>query len=108
REQKRNESEVKRGVDQDLVTQAVGSAMNPQNEEILAMYSNPGYDNNWFINGITPKQMAQLNGDDRHPRVNKAIGDIYPPGSTFKLVTGLSALSEGVANRNTIVNVTSN
>ena len=106
--QKLIESELKKGVDQDLFTQAVGIAMNPQNGEILAMYSNPGYDNNWFINGITPEQMAQLNGDDRHPLVNKAIGDIYPPGSTFKLVTGLSALSEGVANRNTIVNVTSN
>jgi penicillin-binding protein 2 len=106
--QKLIESELKKGVDQDLFTQAVGIAMNPQNGEILAMYSNPGYDNNWFINGITPQQMAQLNGDDRHPLVNKAIGDIYPPGSTFKLVTGLSALSEGVANRSTIVNVTSN
>jgi penicillin-binding protein 2 len=106
--QKLIEGELKKGVDQDLFTQAVGIAMNPQNGEILAMYSNPGYDNNWFINGITPEQMAQLNGDDRHPLVNKAIGDIYPPGSTFKMVTGLSALSEGIANRNTIVNVTSN
>jgi penicillin-binding protein 2 len=106
--QKLIEGELKKGVDEDLFTQAVGIAMNPQNGEILAMYSNPGYDNNWFIDGITPQQMAQLNGDDRHPLVNKAIGDIYPPGSTFKLVTGLSALNEGVANRNTIVNVTSN
>ena len=106
--QKLIEAELKKGVDQDLFTQAVGIAMNPQNGEILAMYSNPGYDNNWFINGITPEQMALLNGDDRHPLVNKAIGDIYPPGSTFKMVTGLSALNEGIANRNTIVNVTSN
>lgn len=102
------EAELKKGVDEDKFTQAVGIAINPQNGEILAMYSNPGYDNNWFINGITPDQMAQLNGDDRHPLVNKAIGEIYPPGSTFKMVTGLSALSEGVANRSTIVNVTSN
>jgi len=106
--QKLIEAELKKGVDEDKFTQAVGIAMNPQNGEILAMYSNPGYDNNWFINGITPEQMAQLNGDDRHPLVNKAIGEIYPPGSTFKMVTGLSALNEGVANRNTIVNVTSN
>jgi hypothetical protein len=53
----------------------VGIAMNPQNGEILAMYSNPGYDNNWFINGITPEQMQQLNSDDRRPLVNKAIGE---------------------------------
>ena len=101
------ESELKKGVDEDKFTQAVGIAMNPQNGEILAMYSNPGYDNNWFINGITPDQMKQLNTDDRRPLVNKAIGDIYPPGSTFKMVTGLSALNEGVAHRGTTVNVNS-
>ncbi|MDP9251787.1 MAG: penicillin-binding protein 2 [Chloroflexota bacterium] len=106
--QKLIEGELKKGVDEDKFTQAVGIAMNPQNGEILAMVSIPGYDNNWFIEGITAPQMAQLNGDDRHPLVNKAIGDIYPPGSTFKMVTGLSALNEGVANRNTVVNVTSN
>jgi penicillin-binding protein 2 len=106
--QKLIESELKKGVDEDRFTQAVGIAMNPQNGEILAMVSIPGYDNNWFIDGITPAQMAQLNGDDRHPLVNKAIGDRYPPGSTFKMVTGLSALNEGVANRGTTVNVTSN
>jgi len=105
--QKLIEAELKKGVEEDRFTQAVGIAMNPQNGEILAMYSNPGYDNNWFINGITPEQMKQLNGDDRRPLVNKAIGDIYPPGSTFKMVTGLSALNEGVANRGTIVNVNS-
>ncbi|MEX2046953.1 MAG: penicillin-binding protein 2 [Chloroflexota bacterium] len=105
--QKLIEAELKKGVDQDRFTQAVGIAMNPQNGEILAMYSNPGYDNNWFINGITPEQMKQLNSDDRRPLVNKAIGDIYPPGSTFKMVTGLSALNEGVASRGTTVNVNS-
>jgi penicillin-binding protein 2 len=51
--------------------------------------------------------MAQLNSDDRHPLVNKAVGDIYPPGSTFKMVTALSALSAGTATRNTVVNVSS-
>jgi penicillin-binding protein 2 len=101
------EAELKKGVEEDKFTQAVGIAMNPQNGEILAMYSNPGYDNNWFINGITPDQMKQLNTDDRRPLVNKAIGDIYPPGSTFKMVTGLSALNEGVAHRGTTVNVNS-
>ncbi|HUG05815.1 MAG TPA: penicillin-binding protein 2 [Candidatus Limnocylindria bacterium] len=105
--QKLIEAELKTGVAEDRFTQAVGIAMNPQNGEILAMYSNPGYDNNWFINGITPEQMKQLNSDDRRPLVNKAIGDIYPPGSTFKMVTGLSALNEGVASRGTTVNVNS-
>lgn len=102
------DAELRRGVEEDRFTQAVGIAMDPQNGEILAMVSIPGYDNNWFVQGITPEQMAQLNGDDRRPLVNKAVGDIYPPGSTFKMVTGLAALSAGTATRNTAVNVSSN
>jgi len=38
--------------------------------------------------------------------VNKAVGDQYPAGSTFKMVTGLTALSVGTATRSTVVNVT--
>lgn len=103
--QKLLDGELRKGVEEDKFTQAVGIAMNPQNGEILAMVSIPGYDNNWFVHGITPEQMALLNGDDRHPLVNKAVGDIYPPGSTFKMVTGLSALTAGTASRSTVVNV---
>jgi len=105
--QKLLDSELRKGVEEDRFTQAVGVAMNPQNGEILAMVSIPGYDNNWFVQGITPEQMKSLNSDDRHPLVNKAVGDIYPPGSTFKMVTALSALTAGTATRNTVVNVSS-
>src|SRR5437867_1484608 len=103
--QKLLDAELRKGVDEDKFTQAVGVAMNPQNGEILAMVSIPGYDNNMFARGITTAELAALNGDDRHPLVNKAIGDRYPAGSTFKMVTGLSALSEGTATRETVVNV---
>lgn len=106
--QKLLNAELEQGVKEDRFTQAVGIAMNPQNGEILAMVSTPAYDNNAFIEGVTTQQMRAWNSDDRKPLVNKAIGEIYPPGSTFKLVTGLSALSTGVATRNTVVNVTSN
>lgn len=106
--QKLLEAELRKGVEAGRFTQAVGVAMNPQNGEILAMVSIPSYDSNWFVQGITPDQMKLLNGDDRRPLVNKAIGDIYPPGSTFKLVTGLTALTVGTATRDTTVNVSSN
>ena len=105
--QKLLDNELRKGVEEDRFTQAVGIAMNPQNGEILAMVSIPGYDNNWFVQGITPQQMASLNADDRHPLVNKAVGEFYPPGSTFKMVTALSALTAGTATRNTVVNVSS-
>ena len=103
--QKLLDAELRKGVDEDRFTQAVGVAMNPQNGEILAMVSIPGYDNNMFARGITTSEIAALNSDDRHPLVNKAIADRYPAGSTFKMVTGLSALSEGTATRSTVVNV---
>ena len=105
--QKLIDAELRKGVEEDKFTQAVGVAMNPQNGEILAMVSIPGYDNNMFARGITQPELDALNADDRHPLVNKAIGDRYPAGSTFKMVTGLSALSEGTATRDTIVNVSS-
>ncbi|OLE76482.1 MAG: penicillin-binding protein 2 [Chloroflexi bacterium 13_1_20CM_2_70_9] len=103
--QKLLDGELRKGVLEDRFTQGVGIALNPQNGDILAMVSIPGYDNNAFARGISAKEIAALNADDRHPLVNKATSDIYPPGSTFKLVTGLSALSEGTANRDTTVNV---
>jgi penicillin-binding protein 2 len=103
--QKLLDAHLRKGVEEDRFTQAVGIAMNPQNGEILAMVSIPGYDNNLFSRGITTAEMAGLNGDDRRPLVNKAVGDQYPAGSTFKMVTGLSALAEGTATRNTVVNV---
>src|SRR5437773_5113171 len=103
--QKLIDAELRKGVEEDRFTQAVGIAMNPQNGEILAMVSIPGYDNNMFARGITTSELAALNADDRHRLVNKAVGDQYPAGSTFKMVTGLSALSEGTATRSTTVNV---
>ncbi len=101
-------SELAKGIEANKYTQAVGIAMDPRNGELLAMVTLPGYDNNMFIRGIKPEEMAALNSDDRRPLVNKAIGEIYPPGSTYKMVTGLAALNEGVASRGTTVNVSSN
>ena len=101
-------AELEKGVNEDKFTQAVGIALDPRNGEILAMVTIPAYDNNAFIQGVTNAQMKSWINDSRKPLVNKAIGEIYPPGSTFKMVTGLSALSTGVATRNTVVNVSSN
>lgn len=106
--QKLLNEELEKGVIEDRFTQAVGIAMNPQTGEILAMVSIPAYDNNAFIGGVSSQQMRAWNADSRRPLVNKAIGDIYPPGSTFKMVTGLSALASGTATRNTVVNVNTN
>lgn len=77
-------------------------AMNPQNGAILGMVSLPTYDNNDFAESINEKYLA-LQRDKRKPLINYAIGGRYPPGSTFKLVTSVAALSEGVIDENTTV-----
>jgi penicillin-binding protein 2 len=78
------------------VAQGVTIVMNPQTGEILAMVSLPTYDNNKFAVGISPADYGAYLADPTKPLRNHAIADIYPPGSTFKLVTGLAALEEGV------------
>jgi penicillin-binding protein 2 len=78
------------------VSQGVTIVMNPQTGEILAMVSLPSYDNNAFAGGIPEDLYQSYLADPNLPLRNHAIADIYPPGSTFKLVTGLAALEEGV------------
>ena len=70
--------------------------MNPQTGEILAMVSLPSYDNNLFAAGITNDDYQALIEDPNRPLVNFAISEQYPPGSTYKLVTGTGALAEGI------------
>jgi penicillin-binding protein 2 len=78
------------------LAQGVTIVMNPQTGEILAMASLPTYDNNKFATGISVPDYAAYLSDPTKPLRNHAIADIYPPGSTFKLVTGLAALEEQV------------
>ena len=80
------------------VSQGVTIVMNPQTGEILAMVSLPTYDNNKFAGGISSKDFSIYLDDPDKPLRNHAISDIYPPGSTYKLVTALSALEEGVTD----------
>ena len=78
------------------VSQGVTVVMNPQTGEILAMVSLPAYDNNKFAGGISTEDFNVYLADPDRPLRNHAISDIYPPGSTYKLVTGIAAMEEGV------------
>ncbi len=71
-------------------------AMNPQTGEILAMVSTPTYENNRLARFIPEYYYRQLEADPAHPLINHAISSPFPPGSTFKLVTAIGALNEGV------------
>ena len=79
---------------------AAAVVMNPQTGEILAMVSRPAFDPNLFAHGISEKDWNKLNNNPYHPMDDKAISGEYPPGSTFKIVTGTAALTEGVVGPN--------
>ena len=66
-------------------------ALDPRNGAVRAMVSRPGYDPNWFVHGISSKNWNSINNDPNFPMNNKVITGEYPPGSTFKIVTGSAA-----------------
>jgi len=69
--------------------------MNPQTGEVLAMVSLPTYDDNLFARGIDSQQYQDLLEARGGPLKNYAISENFPPGSTYKLVTGAGALADG-------------
>ena len=77
-------------------------ALNPQNGAVLGMVSLPSYDNNIFAERIDEEYLA-LEADERRPLINHAIGGLYPPGSTFKMVTAAAGLAEDVITPETVV-----
>jgi penicillin-binding protein 2 len=84
-------------------TNAAAVIMDVRTGDILAMVSIPSYDNNLFSGDIDEPALQGLLDDPAKPLVNHAIAEMYPPGSTFKQVTGVAALEEGVANPGTTI-----
>ena len=74
---------------------AAAVVLNPQNGEVLALVSRPAFDPNLFAHGISTKDWNAINNNPYHPMDDKAITGEYPPGSTFKIVTGTAALAAG-------------
>lgn len=64
--------------------------------DILAMVSMPAYDPNIFSRRVPARLWQALQDDDHTPLLNKSAMGLYPPGSTFKMVTALAALEAGV------------
>lgn len=79
-------------------------AMNPQNFEILAMVSAPGFDPEVFARGITKEEWEELVNHPQHPLENKCISGQYPPGSTYKFLTAAAGLQDGVIDEDTSFN----
>ncbi len=71
-------------------------AINPQSGEILALESFPSFDPNVFAQGISGADWKELMESRKKPMLNRVLQSQYPPGSTFKIVTAIAALEEGV------------
>lgn len=74
------------------------AAIEPATGRILALASTPSYDPGSFAGSSTADQDAwnKLQADKNQPMLNRALRQIYPPGSTFKVVTAAAALANGV------------
>ncbi len=78
-------------------------AMDPNNGEILALVSKPDYDLNYFSGKLSPEIWNKLNTDPDKPLFNRATLTRYPPGSTYKMVTALASLQEGIMKPNSTI-----
>ncbi|MDH5472506.1 MAG: penicillin-binding protein 2 [Gammaproteobacteria bacterium] len=87
---------------QSVAEQALGDyngavvAMNPNNGEVLAMVSMPGYDPNLFVHGISIKDYRRLQNPEKRPMYNRALYGQYPPGSTVKPFVALAGLENKI------------
>ena len=70
-------------------------AIDPRNGAVRALVSRPGFNPNLFVNGISSKDWQTINDNPFDPMSDKVIAGEYPPGSTFKVVTGAAALEAG-------------
>jgi penicillin-binding protein 2 len=78
-------------------------ALDPSTGEVLCFVSSPGYDLADFEGGIAPEQFAAYNANEDKPLEDKALTGLYPPGSTFKLITSLAMYETNNFNVNETV-----
>ena len=75
--------------------------MDVDNGDIIAAASSPSFDPNLFVRGISNLDYSILTSNDHRPLANKVVQGVYPPGSTFKMMTALAALEAGVIDLDT-------
>jgi penicillin-binding protein 2 len=88
---------------EELLEGIVGAvvAMDPNTGGLLAMASSPSFDQNDFVGGISRENWTYLVSNPFRPMSNRAIQGEYPPGSTYKIITALAGLEEGVVDPET-------
>lgn len=78
-------------------------ALDPKNGEVLAFVSNPSYDPNLFVSGISFKDYNALRDDPDQPLYNRALQGLYPPASTIKPFESMGFLHYGVMDWDTTI-----
>ncbi len=71
-------------------------AVNAQNGEILAYVSHPNFSLSIYQDGLSSEDWVDLQANPFKPLLDKVTGGTYPPGSTYKMITAIAALEEGV------------
>lgn len=71
-------------------------AIDPRNGDVLAFVSNPSYDPNPFVSGISFNEYGMLRDDEDQPLYNRALQGMYPPGSTIKPFESMGILHHGI------------
>lgn len=76
--------------------------MDVRTGDILAATSKPDFNIRWFVEGISLDQWRELNENPDKPMFNRIVQSGYAPGSTFKMITAIAALEEGLATPETV------
>ena len=90
---------------EELLVEKAGAAiaLNPNTGEVLALASSPAFDQNDFITGLSAEKWRSLIENPDRPLNNKAIQGEYPPASTYKIITAMAGLQEGVIHENDVI-----
>ncbi len=74
--------------------------------DIVSMVSSPVFDSNKFVHGINQKDWKELIKHRDKPLINKSVAGLYPPGSTIKILSIISALENDIFNPKKVINCT--
>ncbi|WP_373185084.1 penicillin-binding protein 2 [Halopseudomonas sp.] len=78
-------------------------AIEPETGGVLAFVSQPGFDPNLFVTGISHAEYGALRDSLDQPLFNRVLRGLYPPGSTIKQIIALAGLDSGVTTRDSRV-----
>ena len=94
--------EMKKVLERLGVNSAAAVALSPITGEVLSLMSFPSFNNNFFSQGVSFEEWAEIQSDRSRPLFNRAISGIgYPSGSIIKPLIGLAALEEEIITENT-------